>query len=222
MKKSLIAAAGATLAVAAMPAVGVFADGTFTDTVTVTVIKSCVFQAEWTQDSQQKTGDLSGRSFSATNVVPGTLLHFGGVESDDAGPAPGSSAATPIVKMECNTGNGQSGSGTWTVSAVGATEGGSITSMKPTASGTAIATGTATSGGTSNWAFKITGDRGSVAQGYTSYTSIPSVATPVFTGTADAGNDSTFTPAYQVYIGTNQEADTYTGKVTYTLSASNL
>ena len=39
MKKSLIAAAGATLAVAAMPAVAVFAatEGSFVDNITVTV-----------------------------------------------------------------------------------------------------------------------------------------------------------------------------------------
>lgn len=217
MKKSLIAVAGASLAAAAMPVVGVFAEGTFTDTVQVTVSKSCVWQASWTDGGSTEQGTPTGRTFSKDGVVPGTLLHFGGANDD--GQAPGSSESAPIIKMECNGGDGTAQGGTWTVSAVGASEGDSNTAMKPSDSGVAIATGTATTGATSNWAFKIEATGGNVASGYGNYTSIPSTATTVLSGNASS-TDITFTPGYQVYIGTDQAADTYTGKVTYTLAST--
>lgn len=218
MKKSLIAVAGASLAAAAMPVVGVFAEGSFTDTVQVTVSKSCVWQASWTDPTDgPKTGAPTGRTFSKDGVVPGTLLHFGGASDD--GQAPGSSESAPIIKMECNGGDGTAQGGTWTVSAVGASDGASVTSMNPSGTGAAIATGTATTGATSNWAFKIEATGGNVASGYGNYTSIPSTATTVLSGNASS-TDITFTPGYQVYIGTDQAADTYTGKVTYTLAST--
>ncbi len=219
MKKSLIAVAGASLAAAAMPVVGVFAEGSFTDTVQVTVSKSCVWQASWNDPTDgPQTGNPTGRTFSKDGVVPGTLLHFGGASDD--GQAPGSSAQAPIISMECNNGTGDGTTGSWTVSAAGASEGASNTAMKPSGSGVAIATGTATTGATSNWAFKISASGGTVATGYGSYTSIPASAVTVLSGNADATTDITFTPSYQVYIGTDQAADTYTGKVTYTLAST--
>lgn len=226
MKKTLIAAAGATIAAAAMPVVGVFAAGSYTDTVQVTVVKSCVFKATWTDSGQQQEGDISaaGRTFSKDNVAPGTLLHFGGDNDDSDDGAPGSSAAKPIIKMECNEGSGSSsgsGSGTWTVSAKGGQASGKENMMVASGSGTDIATGTATSGETSNWAFKITASAGTVATGYGSWHEIPgSTPVNVLSGTATAGTDVTFTPEYQVYIGTAAKADTYTGKVVYTLSSA--
>lgn len=219
MKKSLIAAAGTTLAVAAMPMAGVFASAnSFTDTVQVTVGKSCVWQASWTDssDQSQHTGTPTGRTFSKDGVIPGTLLTFG---TGTDGQTPGSSETAPVISMECNGGDGTAAGGTWSVSAVGASEGTSNTSMKATGSGVAIATGTATSGPTSNWAFKIAATAGSVAEGYGTFTAIPSSATTVISGNASS-TDVTFTPQYQVYIGTDQAADTYTGKVTYTLAAN--
>ena len=217
MKKSLIAVAGASVAAAAMPALGVFAAGSFTDTVQVTVSKSCVWQASWTtQGGDPVTGNPSDRIFSEDGVVPGTLLKFGaGVD----GQTPGSSENTPVISMECNGGDGTAQGGTWTVSAVGASEGASNTAMKPSGSGAAIATGTATSGATSNWAFKIAATGGSVASGYGTFTAIPASSVTVLSGNASS-TDVTFSPEYQVYIGTDQAADTYTGKVTYTLAST--
>lgn len=202
MKKSLIAVAGASLAAAAMPALGVFAAGSFTDTVQVTVDKSCTWQASWSGGQ----GDTAGRTFSEDHAVPGTRYEFG---VTDAG-----TESLPTIKMECNV-----SSGTWTVSAIGSSTGSSITAMNPSGTGAAIATGTATSGETSSWAFKIGATGGTIATGYDEYKAIPASSTTVLSGSAST-TDITFKPQYQVYIGTNQAPDTYTGKVTYTLSTS--
>lgn len=224
MKKSLIAAAGTTLAVAALPAVGVFASGSFTDTVQVNVSKSCIFKAEWTDGSTSgSTSDLTnGRTFSKNDVAPGTLLHFGGSNSDGA---EGGSSTSPTIKMECNDGNGQAsgqGSGTWTVTAVGGNEGANINKMTPAVTtNTPIATGTLESGATSNWAFKIVASGGTVSGNYGGWSEVPSTATTVLTGVANASAaDITFSPEYQVYVGTAEVSDTFTGKVVYSLSST--
>jgi len=59
MKKSLIAAGAASLAVAAMPVVGVFADNitTMTDSITVTVESSCTFDAASHSHSKTMTAN---------------------------------------------------------------------------------------------------------------------------------------------------------------------
>ena len=113
------------------------------------------------------------------------------------------------MSISCNDAGG------WKLSAIGAgAVSGDATKMKPTGSGTAIATGTAKTGATSNWAFKVTGTN---ATGYTTFTAVPATAATVATsaGTVSA---NTVTATYQVYISPTQQADTYTGKVTYTLS----
>ena len=86
------------------------------------------------------------------------------------------------------------------------------TAMNATGSGTDIATGTAISGATSNWAMKVTGDG---ADGFTTFTAVPS-SSIVASGT-DSVAGATLTTTYQVFISATQQADTYTGQVTYTL-----
>ncbi|MBR3132088.1 hypothetical protein IKG33_01605 [Candidatus Saccharibacteria bacterium] len=101
----------------------------------------------------------------------------------------------------------------WKVTAVGSGTATNVTQMKATGSGTNIATGTATSGATSNWAFKVTGTN---ASGYTTFKAVPSTAATVATS-AGAVTGNAITATYQVWISATQQADTYTGKVTYTL-----
>ena len=113
------------------------------------------------------------------------------------------------VVVSCNDASG------WNVKAVGASTGGTNTAMVPTASGTPIATGTATSGATSNWAFKVSGT-GAVAA-YTTYAAVPATATKVATSN-DPGSEVQINTGYQVWVSATQEADTYTGKVTYTVA----
>ena len=106
-------------------------------------------------------------------------------------------------------------------------------SLKPTnlASSYAIATGTATSGDTSNWAMKLTAVTGTYAPtihsteensntySFTSYHTIPSEYTKVasYSSNTDATTGSSFKSTYAVYASPTQPADSYTGKVKYTI-----
>ena len=90
-----------------------------------------------------------------------------------------------------------------------------------------IATGTATSGGTSNWAMKLATSGTAtypitLQNGYGSYSEIPDTYTKVAQRTSgtDIGagaTGSTLTTTYAAYMSSTQAADTYTGKVKYTM-----
>ena len=94
-----------------------------------------------------------------------------------------------------------------------------------------IATGTATSGDTSNWAMKLTAVTGTYAPtihsteensntySFTSYHTIPSEYTKVasYSSNTDATTGSSFKSTYAVYASPTQPADSYTGKVKYTI-----
>ena len=95
--------------------------------------------------------------------------------------------------------------------------------------GEKIATGTATSGDTSNWAMKLTKvtdatesynpQNLSITNGYDSFTAVPDTYTKVanYTSTTDKTLGSVLSTTYAAYISGTQPADTYTGKVKYTL-----
>ena len=95
--------------------------------------------------------------------------------------------------------------------------------------GEKIATGTATSGGTSNWAMKLTKVTDSaqsynpanlsIENGYDDYNVIPDTYTKVanYTSTTDQTLGSVLSTTYAAYISGTQVADTYVGKVKYTL-----
>ena len=94
-----------------------------------------------------------------------------------------------------------------------------------TTSGT-IATGTAKSGNTSNWAMKITPSGSSFTpiadNGFNNYSAVPSEYTKVahFTGPTDSGDQatgSTITTTYASFVSGSEAPDTYEGKVKYTL-----
>ncbi|MBQ1298468.1 hypothetical protein IIY24_01335 [Candidatus Saccharibacteria bacterium] len=87
-----------------------------------------------------------------------------------------------------------------------------------------IASGTATSGNTSNWAMKLTPVTGTYAptitNSYDDYNTVPLTSTKVaqFTSVTDAGNNATgssFTATYRAYVSGGQPAGTYDGKVKY-------
>ncbi|MCR5700087.1 MAG: hypothetical protein K6G49_01475 [Candidatus Saccharibacteria bacterium] len=113
------------------------------------------------------------------------------------------------MTINCNDAGG------WHVTAVGSgADASDKTAMNATGTGTDIATGVATSGDTSNWAMKVTGTG---ASGFTSFAAVPSSATDVATGSGSASG-ATLSTMYQVFISATQQADTYTGQVTYTLA----
>lgn len=117
--------------------------------------------------------------------------------------------------IKCNDAGG------WHLSAVGSSSTTDKTSMIATGSGTAIATGTATTGA-STWAFKVTGKSGAdkTVEGYRSFSAIPATAADVALDTNGSigQTGTTVSTTYQVHISDTQQADTYTGKVTYTLA----
>ena len=99
------------------------------------------------------------------------------------------------------------------------------TTMKPStiAAANGIATGTATSGATSNWAMKLAAVSGTyaptIATGFNAYHAVPDDYTKVasFASSTDAVSGSSFKSTYAIYISQAQPADTYTGKVKYTV-----
>ena len=188
MKKSLIAAGAVSLTLAAMPALGAFAD--VTDTVQITINGAC---------SVGGTTATTGAGVTLTDTMTN-----GSLKTWEANGTAGGK-----LVVSCNDASG------WNIKAVGASTGTSSTSMTPTGSGTPIATGTATSGATSNWAFKVSGTGAVTA--YTSFAAVPGNATKVATSSATASAVQINT-GYQVWVSATQQADTYTGKVTYTVA----
>jgi len=192
MKKSLIAGAGvAALAIAAVPALGAFAD--VTDTVILTINSSC--SVGQTQGSPVAG---IGKTMQETAAVNNHLYTWD---------ADGSQGGT--LKVTCNDASG------WNVKAVGSSTGTPVTSMAASNSGTPIVTGTAESGATSNWMFKVAGT--GAVDGYKSWSAVPGTATKVATGSS-AVSEGAINTGYQVWVSATQEADTYTGKVTYTVA----
>ena len=179
-----LAIAGASAVIAALPVVGVFAATGTTVTDTVQV----------TIDSA-----CTITSTNASNTYSATITN-GQLKSD---------FGSTNMSVSCNDAGG------WHITAVGT--GADATNknyMNAGSAGTDIATGTATSGATSNWAMKVTGDG---ATGFTTFAAVPSSATDVASNSG-ASSETELTTTYQVFISATQQQDTYTGVVTYTLA----
>ena len=190
---STIATGAAAVALAAMPVLGAFAD--VTDTVTLTIKGAC------SVGGSEGSSSTTGKTITESNAVNNHLYTYA---------ADGSAGGT--LKVSCNAANG------WQVKAQGAGAGTPATAMAPSASGTAIATGTATSGATSNWAFKIAAESPvEVVSTYQNFAAVPATATKVASG-AGAISEGTINTGYQVWVSATQQADTYTGRVTYTVA----
>ena len=92
-----------------------------------------------------------------------------------------------------------------------------------TSTGLVIPSGTSTSGDVSNWAMKLTPVAGAFAptilNGYSNYNVVPTTTTKVATLTSDinVSNSSQFKTSYAVAVAPTQAADTYIGKVKYTV-----
>ena len=94
------------------------------------------------------------------------------------------------------------------------------TKLIGTNTGQTIVTGTATSGDTSNWVMKLTAGTNAptIQNGYGSFKAVPSSYTLVASKTSSTGSTaSTVTTTYGAYISSTQVADTYVGKVKYTM-----
>lgn len=207
MKKKILAAGLASAAIAAMPVVGVFAEPQVSDTVVVTVSASCTLSS-----TAGGSGSQSGNNNTySENMEVGTLKYTGGT-GEEAGF--GSATGATEIGIKCNDLGG------WRLDATGTSSetAGEENLMIATGTGTNIATSTTTGGSNpSSWAFKVTGDSGVIVSGKDSFHAVPgSTAETVATKSTHQGT-ATVKTGYQVWIGNNQEADTYTGQVTYTL-----
>ena len=189
MKKSLIATGAASLALAAMPVLGAFAD--VTDTVVLTINSSC---------SVGQTSSTGGGGKTIEQTAVNNHLYTWDADGTQGG----------TIKVSCNDAGG------WQVKAVGSSTG-TNTSMAGTNGGTSIATGTAESGATSNWMFKVAGTGASSS--YTGWAAIPATAAVVASGTG-AISEGSINTGYQVWVSATQPAGTYTGRVTYTANAA--
>ena len=168
---------------------GVYATGA-TDEVTVTIPESC--------------------SLTSTVTTAHTATVENGVYNDSIGET--------SISAFCNDSEG------FSVYAVGYTndEYGNNT-MKPNtiAASNAITTGLATSGDTSNWAMKLTSasENFALTNDFSSFHVIPDTYTKVATYPSNTTSVSgvQVKSTYAVYASQTQPADSYTGKVKYTI-----
>lgn len=197
MKKSLIATGAAAVALAAMPALGAFAD--VTDTVVLTIPSACSV-------GQTSSTAGTGKTMSETNAENGQAYTFA---------ADGTAGGT--IKVSCNDNGG------WMVKAVGSGDGATVDVMDASGSGTDIATAAgAPTSGDSKWGFKVASSTSgvSIETGYSDWAAVPTTAQKVASGTG-AISEGQINTGYRVWVSTTQQADTYTGKVTYTVHHPN-
>ncbi|MBQ3445188.1 hypothetical protein IJH23_00065 [Candidatus Saccharibacteria bacterium] len=197
MKKMLIATGVASLAVAAMPVVGVFAADVTgsTDTLEIKVNPTCSF----TTGNQGETTE--SQTFTDT-VLNGKKAAF---------KVGGNAKATHKFNVVCNDNDG------WKVTAAGQ-------DLAPVTAGNnhkitmvAGAVYAADSGqAEGQWSGALSGT-GVIAGGY-----IPlptqEIAAPIIATESASTDSSAFTVTYDAYVGTETAADTYRGTVTYSLS----
>ena len=225
MKKSIIATGAASLALAAMPVVGVFAEGpvlsgTVTDTLNVNIKPACTI----TNDINPQ-GPADGSAPALTNSYTVTMKN-GQVRSDIGGAADVTEGTSQdnSIDVSCNTPSGSTeATAGWKLTAVGAGAAGHVNELSGESG--AIATGVETTGADSKWAFRVAKTDAvsgvNYATGYDgSFAAVPAGTTQdpekdLVTGSGNA--TSAFTMTYQVYISKTQAAGTYTGAVKYTL-----
>ena len=178
---------------------------TTVSTASVTVAASCSMTA--TVESEHNASIPNG-------IYSGTELYPNGI------------GKTKIATF-CNDNSG------YAIYAIGFTgdkyDGEDHTKLIGATNGQKIATNTTTSGDTSSWAMKLikeTDDTKSynptaltIENDYDNYNVVPNTYTKVanYTSTTDATLGSVLSTTYAAYISPTQVADTYTGKVKYTL-----
>ncbi|MBR2543760.1 hypothetical protein IKF04_00465 [Candidatus Saccharibacteria bacterium] len=219
MKKSIIATGAASLALAAMPVVGVFAaaNGTVTDTLTVNIPPSCTIT---NQINPQGPADGTAPALANSYTV---IMKNGQVRSDIGGASDATTAGTTdnSIDVSCNTPSGsEADEAGWKLTAIGAGTAGYEDKLHGTAGD--ISTGTGVTGSDSQWAFKVVkgeGDNYSYTSPYAGgFAEVPSTDDGEMELINGRGNASgAFTMTYQVYISKTQTTGTYTGAVKYTL-----
>ena len=203
---------------------------TGTDTVSVTINVACgVFDYEANaENSESGAGLLNGqqwtdKEFSRT-VTLGSLNYFNFAANADTTTGTAASTLEQMRVIICNNAAGAEilAQGGEYVSDDHDADG--VTNMTPTNNNNeqVIATGTNTSGDTSSWSFKVTLPTGddatsvSADEDYVDWAEITDEKSVIATTEGVTGQaDGQWAPSYRVYVGNKQQADTYTGHVTY-------
>jgi hypothetical protein len=203
MKKALIAGA-ASVALAAMPVVGVFAadptSTSFTDTLTVGVAGGCTIEQS---DASAEAGTYTNREFTQ-NIAVGNV---GYLNAADATTPP----TTGGVTVSCNT---DASTTSYTVSV--AVDGLTDSNVTPAAKQT-IAGGMATSGDNSAWAIQSNATGFESTSTNNPFATYKTAATGTFL-TATAADEVTFNPSYRVYVAPEQPQGTYVGHAVYSIN----
>ena len=164
------------------------------------------------------TGEVT--SEHTATLVPG--VYSGAYETDGLTPYANGIGSTTLTAI-CNDNGG------FAIYAVGGSlKEGTIgaTNLVGAGTGQTIATGTATSGNTSNWAMKLAKvtnsylpDNLTIVNNFDSFHTIPANYTRVarYDSTTDNNQGSQMTTTYAAYIQPAQAADVYVGHVTYAL-----
>ena len=219
MKKSIIAAGAASVALAAMPIVGAFAATyeTITDKVTLSVSESCTMTEGAVVETVPETSADAGDAKYGTIVPLGTIT---------PGNASSNGTGTPMT-ITCNSNDG------WVLNAA-------ATAMNSLTGGYSIPFGQYDSASQTDsvWSAKVAIDASHAAQAqydngsdaYDTITGVGTGATVVVknavTGTAPdtkpiAADGVVVTPYYIAFADSEQEEGAYTGYITYTFVATN-
>ena len=216
MKKSLLVTGATSLAVAALPVVGVFAANSqsFTDNIKVTVPTGCTMEIDSTVDD----GDYADREFEI-QIPAGSYKVFGD----------GTSEATDddddsTITIACNA--SESGKD-WVVKATASDNGETQNRKVGLFNGNeVIEPGTDDSGDTSAWAMKIDVTDGNTTPVHTNafsdWSAVPSVAeTEVLRAPTTSVAAISFRPVYRVFVAPDQAPGDYEGEVVYTIELAN-
>lgn len=202
MKKKLIAAGAASLAVAAMPVVGVFADGditSVTDTLEITVNATCTFNTDDSAVASDTTYSATVANGAVASLSNGSAHKFNVFCNDTDGWNVTAGAPSNLTPPAAHTTNGH---------AITYQD----TAIPTAASGTKEGAWTATVSGS----FTSAELSGINTVSNVNYIDDEGGIIATETSSTDA---STFTVTYAAYVGTETAADVYTGTIGYTLAA---
>lgn len=194
MKRKGLVIGATTVALAAVPVIGVTAESStteVTDTVTVTVESSCTFAETESEPDPTERAVTLGQGTAAKDIAGAEL------------------------KVDCT--NSQDGA--WTVTVQG--EDDAKLKKDGSSSDTIASSGATLDGTTSNWAFKLgVVGNAKIEGGYNDYSQVPTTSTKAVSSTsADKAGTAKIQASYGVSVAEDQAAGTYTGRVTYTLTA---
>ena len=202
MKKSIIAAGAASVALAAMPIVGAFAasNQSIVDNINLTVSKGCTI-----------TDPTTPRTVTMDSIVAGGSA----TTKNGAG-----------IALVCNATNWSvSAQGTYAPDGVTGAVATALNKVVSNAVAATIATGSDFTGTSSAWGFKVSVSQsgetptpdGNITTNYDDYTAVPSSATPIVSGLKTT---ATITPSYKAIAASAQEPGDYSGQVTYTIAVT--